>query len=145
MPLYNDAYSISLYNDKGTPTNLADDVLLGTLTAHLPARPMLNAFIDARMFAVPAAPSPPLLTAAPTGATSALNWTPAVDYPWYARGVSVTVASATTAQSASMYLNSTATSAQFPVPTVASPTQATMVIGYGDALLRRSLSFTSYP
>jgi len=145
IQLFNDAYTVNLYNDNGTPSNLADDTLLGTITVHLPARPMLNTFFDACMFAASATASPALLSAASTGATSALSWTPAVDYPYFARAVYVVIASAGTPQTASEYLSATTTSvAQFPVPQVASPTQALLVIQYGDALLRQNLSFYTY-
>ncbi len=131
------AYTIALYNDNGTPTNLSDDVLKATYTVHLSAQPLLSTQLSGVFASQPAA-TPSLLSAAAAAAGSAANtatfsWTPPTVTGLYATDLWIWVSNASvTNLGVDKNLASTDTSASMAVPTLSNPSNGGGTIEYTD-------------
>jgi hypothetical protein len=129
-------YAVKVYNDNGTPTNLADDILVATYAAALPSAPLQSAFVTSALFASNFAASSNVLAAAATGATVTLSWAAPTASGLYASSLYLGVCNTSGCQNVGPNLSSTATSAVITLPTVTSATGDYVTVEYTDSMFR---------
>ncbi|MHB8473085.1 MAG: hypothetical protein ACYDC8_09635 [Gammaproteobacteria bacterium] len=134
-----DLYTIKLYNDKGTPTNLTDDnPPLATYTVTLPAPPLLSTQLSGAQFPTGGSATPGLMTlAAGGGGNSTITWTAPAAAGMYASNVNFYLAAGTKpGNSAFRDVAWDATTASISVPSTPGVTTANLTIEYTDGGFR---------
>jgi hypothetical protein len=130
-------YSVKLYNDNGTPSNLSDDILVATYQAATPAAPLQSASLTGALFASNIVASPTLFSVAPTGGTVKVTWTAPTASDLYADSIGLYVCNASACQSIFQDLSSTQTSANVSVPAVSGAiTGDGATVEYTDSVFR---------
>ncbi|TLZ01889.1 MAG: hypothetical protein E6K36_10695 [Gammaproteobacteria bacterium] len=109
-------YTVKLYKDNGTVTDLTDDTLVATYNPTMLALPLQSTALTSALFAGNIAASPSVLSAAPTGGTVTVSWTAPTASALYARSLDVFLCNASGCQDINTDLSGTATSAIITVP-----------------------------
>jgi hypothetical protein len=130
-------YTVKLYKDNGTPTNFADDILVATYTAAIPAAPLQSALVTSALFASNIAATPTVTSAAATGGTVTLSWTAPTAGGLYANSLQLGVCSGAGCQNIDLNLSPTATSTIITVPMVSGTVTGTYAtVEYSDSVFR---------
>ncbi len=130
-------YTVKLYKDNGTPSNLSDDILVATYQPALLAAPLLSASVTSALFASNITASPTVLSAAPTGGTVTVTWTAPTASGLYASSIDLYVCNASACQDISQNLASSQTSATSSVPTTSGTvTGDGATVEYNDSVFR---------
>jgi hypothetical protein len=130
-------YTVKLYEDNGTPSNLSDDILVATYHPAVLAAPLPSASLTSALFASSIAASPTVISAAPTGGSVDITWTAPTGSGLYAKSLDVYVCNATGCQDVTQDLSSAQTSATVAVPTTSGPiTGDGATIEYTDSVFR---------
>ena len=132
-----DQYTIKLYNDKGTPTNLLDDTLLATYVVTLPAPPLLSTQLTAAQFPTGGSATPSLLSFLGAAGSSTITWTAPAAAGMYASNVNIYMAAGNNpGNSAFRDVAWDAATASIPVPSTPGVTTANLTIEYTDGGFR---------
>src|SRR2546421_3666486 len=112
-------YTVKLYEDNGTPSNLSDDILVATYTSEVLAAPLQSAALTSALFASNITATPTMLSAAPTGGTVTISWTAPTATGLYANALDLYLCNASGCQNLDQNLASNATSTTISVPVTA--------------------------
>jgi hypothetical protein len=129
-------YTVKLYKDNGTPSNLSDDILVATYTPEVLAAPLQSAALTSALFASNIAATPTMLSAAPTGGAVTINWTAPTATGLYASSLNLYLCNASGCQSLDQNLASNATSTTVSVPLTAGATGDGGTVEYTDSVFR---------
>lgn len=130
-------YTVKLYKDNGTPSNLADDILVATYTTEVLAAPLQSAALTSALFASGITATPTMLSAAPTGGTVQISWTAPTATGLYASALNLYLCNASGCQNLDQNLASNATSTTISVPlTTGAITGDGGTVEYTDSVFR---------
>jgi hypothetical protein len=129
-------YTVKLYKDNGTPSNLTDDILVATYTSALLAAPLPSTALTSALFASNITASPTVLSAAATGATVTVSWTAPTASGLSAQSLNVDVCNAAGCQGIDNNLIPGQVSATFSAPTTSSATGDDGTVEYTDSVFR---------
>jgi hypothetical protein len=129
-------YTVKLYKDNGTPSNLSDDILVATYTSEILAAPLQSAALTSALFASNIAATPTMLSAAPTGGTVTISWTAPTATGLYANALNLYLCNASGCQNLDQNLASNATSATISVPLTTGVTGDGGTVEYTDSVFR---------
>jgi hypothetical protein len=132
-------YTIKLYKDNGTPTNLTDDILVATYTSQIPAAPLLSASLTAALFASDIVATPTVLSLAATGGTVTVSWTAPTAAGLYVNSLSLFICNSSGCQSENQDLAPGQVST-----TIAVPATPGMITGDGATVEYSDSVFRSY-
>jgi hypothetical protein len=130
-------YTVRLYKDNGTPTNLADDILVATYTSPIAAPPLLSASLTGALFASNISANPTVLSAAATGGTVTVTWTAPTASGLYANALNVNLCNASACQQENQDLAPDQISTTISVPaTSGTITGDGATVEYSDSVFR---------
>lgn len=130
-------YTVKLYKDNGTPSNLSDDILVATYKPAVLAAPLPSASVTSALFASNIVASPTVISAAPTGGNVNISWAAPTASGLYARSLNLYVCNATGCQDVSQDLSAAEISTTIAVPTTSGPaTGDGATIEYTDSVFR---------
>jgi len=130
-------YTVKLYKDNGTPSNLSDDILVATYQPAVLAAPLPSASVTSALFASNIVATPTVISAAPTGGSVDITWAAPTASGLYARSLDVYVCNATGCQNVTQDLSPADTSATIAIPTTSAPiTGDGATIEYTDSVFR---------
>jgi Putative Ig domain len=130
-------YTVKLYKDNGTPSNLGDDILVATYKPAVLAAPLPSASVTSALFASNIAASPTIVATAPTGGNVTITWTAPTASGLYAHALDVYLCNAAGCQDIGQDLSAAQTSATVAIPTTSSPiTGDGATVEYTDSVFR---------
>jgi hypothetical protein len=130
-------YTVKLYKDNATPSNLSDDILVATYATEVLAAPLQSAALISALFASNIAATPTMLSAAPTGGTVTISWTAPTATGLYANALNLYLCNASGCQNLNQNLASNATNTTVSVPlTAGAITGDGATVEYTDAVFR---------
>jgi hypothetical protein len=130
------SYTVKLYKDNGTPTNLGDDILVATYNPTLLAAPLQSASVTSALFASNIVANPTVHSAAPAGGTVNITWTAPTGSGLYAQSLNLYVCGGSGCQDLSQELSSNQTSATISVPTTSGTIGDGATVEYTDSVFR---------